>query len=92
MRLPKVDVSPKAVIKKMISLEDAIGKLVKRIDSHLRMSFKNYSGLGKEEKSTVIVNFLAVLELIKRGAIEAVQSENFSDFDIETREIKVPHY
>ncbi len=92
MRLPKVDISPKAVIKKMITLEDAIGKLVKRIDSHLRMSFRNYSGLGKEEKSTVIVDFLAVLELIKRGAIEAVQSENFSDFDIETREIKVPHY
>jgi segregation and condensation protein A len=92
MHLPKITVSPQAVVKKMITLEDAIGKLVKRIDQHLKMSFKKYSGLGKEEKSTVIVNFLAVLELIKRGAIDAVQKDNFSDFDIETREIKVPHY
>jgi segregation and condensation protein A len=92
IHLPKIDVSPQAIVKKMITLEDAIGKLVKRIDRHLKMSFKSYSGLGKEEKSTVIVTFLAVLELIKRGAVEAVQKENFSDFDIETREIKVPRY
>ena len=92
MHLPKIDVSPQAVVKKMITLEDAIGKLVKRIDRHLKMSFKTYSGIGKEEKSTVIVTFLAVLELIKRGAVEAIQKENFSDFEIETREIKVPQY
>lgn len=92
MHLPKIDVTPQAVVKKMITLEEAIGKLVKRIDKHLKMSFKKYAGLGKEEKSAVIVNFLAVLELIKRGAIEAIQKENFLDFDIETREIKVPHY
>ena len=92
IRLPKPDVSPQAVVKKMITLEDAIGKLVKRIEHHLKMSFKQYAGIGKEEKSTVIVTFLAVLELIKRGAVEAVQKENFSDFEIETREIKVPRY
>jgi len=92
MHLPKIDVTPQAVVKKMITLEDAIGKLVKRIDRHLKMSFKTYSGIGKEEKSTVIVTFLAVLELIKRGAVEAIQKENFSDFEIETREIKVPQY
>ncbi len=91
-RLPQMDVSPKAVIKKMVTLEDAIGRLVRRIDSHLRMSFKKYSGIGKEEKNMVIVSFLAVLELIKRGAIVAEQRENFADFEIETRDIKVPRY
>ncbi|MCX6736011.1 MAG: segregation/condensation protein A [Candidatus Parcubacteria bacterium] len=91
-RLPAMDVSPKGVIKKMVTLEDAIGRLVRRIDSHLRMSFKKYSGIGKEEKNMVIVSFLAVLELIKRGAIVAEQRENFADFDIETRDIKVPRY
>ncbi|MCK9351858.1 MAG: ScpA family protein [Candidatus Paceibacterota bacterium] len=92
MHLPKIVISPQAVVKKMITLEDAIGKLVKRIDRHLKMSFKQYSGIGKEEKAVVIVNFLAVLELIKRGAVDAIQKENFSDFDIETREIKTPRY
>lgn len=92
LNLPKAEITQKAVIKKMITLEDAMGKLVKRIESHLKMSFKKYSGIGKEEKQSVIVSFLAVLELIKRGAIEAVQKENFSDFDIETREVGVPKY
>ncbi|MFA5830424.1 MAG: segregation/condensation protein A [Candidatus Paceibacterota bacterium] len=91
-RLPQLDISPRAVIKKMVTLEDAITRLVRRIESHLKMSFKKYSGIGKEEKSMVIVSFLAVLELIKRGAIIAEQRENFADFDIETREIGVPHY
>jgi len=90
--LPELDVSPKAVVKKMVTLEDAIGKLVRRIEMHLKMSFKKYAGIGKEEKGMVIVSFLAVLELIKRGAIVAEQRENFSDFDIETREIGVPRY
>jgi len=91
-RLPQMDISPRAVVKKMVTLEDAIGKLVRRIESHLKMSFRRYSGIGKEEKTLVIVSFLAVLELIKRGAIVAEQRENFADFDIETREIGVPHY
>lgn len=91
-RLPQMDISPRAVVKKMVTLEDAIGKLVRRIESHLKMSFKKYAGIGREEKGMVIVSFLAVLELIKRGAIVAEQKENFSDFDIETREIGVPRY
>jgi len=92
LHLPKAEVTPQAVVRKMITLEEAMGNLVKRIDSHLKMSFKSYSGLGKEEKASVIVSFLAVLELIKRGAIEAVQNENFSDFEIETKKIGVPKY
>ncbi len=92
VHLPKIEVTPQAVVRKMITLEDAMGKLVERIDSHLKMSFKKYTGLGKEEKASVIVSFLAVLELIKRGAIEATQQENFSDFDIETRKVTVPRY
>jgi len=92
VRLPAKVKTPQAMIKKMITLEDAIGRLVKRIDTHLKMSFKKFSGFGREEKAIVIVSFLAVLELIKRGAVEAVQNQNFADFEIEQREIGVPKY
>jgi len=92
LHLPKNEPLPKAILRTKITLEEAMGKLVKRIDSHLKMSFKRYSGIGKEAKASVIVSFLAVLELIKRGAIGAVQDENFSDFEIETRKIGVPRY
>jgi len=92
VNLPKAEIAPKAVIKKMITLEDAMERLAKRIEAHLKVSFKKYSGLGKEEKQSVIVSFLAVLELIKRGAVDAEQKGNFEDFQIETRQVGVPRY
>jgi segregation and condensation protein A len=90
--LPKMEVIPRAVVKKMISLEDMMVKLLRRIESHLKTSFQKFSGLGKAEKINVIVSFLAVLELIKRGSIRAEQAENFADIEIETWEVSVPRY
>ncbi|MBI2120152.1 MAG: segregation/condensation protein A [Parcubacteria group bacterium] len=90
--LPKKEAIPKAVIKKMVSLEDTMAKLLRRIESHLKTSFKKFSGLGRAEKANVIVSFLAVLELIKRGSIHAEQEENFADIEIETWEVSVPRY
>jgi segregation and condensation protein A len=90
--LPKKEVMSRAVVKKMISLEDTMAKLLKRIESHLKTSFKKFSGLGKAEKANVIVSFLAVLELVKRGSIQAEQPENFADIEIETWEVSVPRY
>ncbi len=91
-RLPKREAISRAVVKKMISLEDVMVKLLERIKSHLKTSFIKFSGLGKAEKTNVIVSFLAVLELIKRGSIHADQAENFADIEIETREVSVPMY
>ncbi len=90
--LPKIEITPRAVVKKMISLEDTMAKLLRRIESHLKTSFQKFSGLGRAEKVNVIVSFLAVLELIKRGSIHAEQTENFADIEIETREVSVPRY
>ena len=90
--LPKKEIVPKAVIKKVISLEDMIVNLTHRIKSNLKMSFREFARMGKEEKVNVIVSFLAMLELVKQGVILVKQDDEFSDIEMETKHIGVPHY
>jgi segregation and condensation protein A len=92
--LPKPDIRPKATVRKVVSLEEMIGNLAERMAKTLKMSFFGFSGKGREttEKVHVIISFLALLELVKRGAIEANQENAFSDISMETRELGVPQY
>ncbi len=90
--LPKFEAKPKVKVTKVISLEEMITSLTKRIQSSLRMGFKDFSGMGKAEKVNVIVSFLAMLELVKQGIIEVNQKEKFDDIQMETRNVKVPSY
>ena len=88
----KVIAIPKKVIEKVISLEEVIENLTQRINKNLKMSFKEFSGIGKEEKINVIVSFLAMLELVKQGIVSVTQDEHFSDITIETDNIGTPKY
>lgn len=83
--LPKENSLPKAVVKKMISLEEMIESLAVRINEGMKMSFNSHFGLSageagargqltREKKVSVIVGFLAMLELVKRGIIRVTQS------------------
>lgn len=90
--LPKPEQLPKALVKKVISLEDMITSLTERIRSNLKLSFKEFAKVGKEEKVHVIVSFLAMLELVKQGVIRVNQENHNSDIDIETEEVGVPRY
>lgn len=83
---------PKKVVAKVISLEEVIENLAERITKNLRMSFKEFSGIGKREKVDVIVSFLAMLELVKQGAISVSQEQHFSDITIESDSVGVPKY
>ncbi len=95
---PKFEVKPKVKIAKVISLEEMIGDLTKRIQSSLKMSFRDFSGMGlpgqgKADRVNVIVSFLAMLELVKQGLIEAEQNDKFGDINMETKEVGgVPSY
>ncbi|MDQ3077099.1 MAG: segregation/condensation protein A [bacterium] len=90
--LPKKEFIPKAVVRKVISLEEMIGSLTQRIKSSLKMSFRDFANVGKHEKVHVIVSFLAMLELVKQGVIMVNQEKEFEDIHIETQEIGVPRY
>lgn len=90
--LPKKEFLPKALVQKVISLEEMIGNLTTRITSSLKMSFKEFSGAGKVERVNVIVGFLAMLELVKQGIITVVQERHFEDITMETENVGVPKY
>ncbi|MBU6232133.1 MAG: segregation/condensation protein A [Patescibacteria group bacterium] len=91
-RLPKKEALPKAVVKKVISLEDMIGNLTKRITAELKMSFRQFTSAHKEEKVNVIVSFLAMLELVKEGLLVVSQEQSFGEIMMETKEVSVPRY
>ncbi len=90
--LPKKVFTPEAVVEKVIHLEEVIDKLALRISTALSLSFREFAGMGKAKKTDVIVSFLALLELVKRGAISAAQQEHFADIMIESQGVSTPHY
>lgn len=95
-RFPKKTELKKALVQKVVSLEDIMEKLTKKIQSGLSMSFRQFSGSGsgtKEQKVEVIVSFLAMLELVKQGIMDVVQDRHFEDIKMETTEsLGVPRY
>lgn len=91
MTLPKVEVLPKVIVQKVISLEEMIGRLTARVQHGIKMNFRDFAG-SKEEKVNVIVGFLAMLELVKRGLIEVEQQNTFSDIEMQTKDIGIPKY
>lgn len=91
--LPKKEFIPRAIVRKVVSLEEMIINLAERIKKQLKMKFSEFSGRGKAEKIKVIVSFLAMLELVKQGAILVRQHSHFTDIDIESQEPSVvPDY
>ncbi|OHA92968.1 MAG: hypothetical protein A3H52_02840 [Candidatus Zambryskibacteria bacterium RIFCSPLOWO2_02_FULL_39_26] len=91
-QIPKKEFIPKAIVEKVISLEEMIESLTERIRKSMRMSFKDFSGHGKAEKLNVIVSFLAVLELVKQGIIRVTQDKEFRDIHMESDSVGVPRY
>jgi len=95
--LPKKVLSPKVFVEKVVSLEKMIEDLTERVKNSLSMSFKNFSGMKKDnftkkDKINIVVSFLAMLELVKQGAIVAKQTCQFGDIDMQTQEINIPDY
>jgi segregation and condensation protein A len=87
-KIPKKVFLPEVEVKKVISIEEMIDRLTDRIHKSLNMNFKEFAGVGitKEEKVTVIVSFLAMLELVRVGVVHVIQENNFEDIIINKRE------
>jgi len=96
--MPSKEKLPTTIVKKVISLEEMIGQLSERISSALKMSFRDFSkarssgGDSREQKVNVIVSFLAMLELIKRGVLAVRQESDFGDIEMETQTVSTPRY
>ena len=88
-RMPKKVFLPEVEVKKVFSIEEMIEKLTERIQNSLKFNFAEFAGKAatKEEKVFVIVGFLAMLELVRNGILDAVQNMETSDIIIEKLEI-----
>ncbi len=89
--IPIKNIVPETIVRKVISLEDMIVKLVDRVQNNLRLSFKEFAK-GSTEKVEIIVSFLAMLELVKQGAIDVVQENHFEDIHMEAQSVGTPRY
>lgn len=84
---------PKVQVKTIVSIEEMIDRLQQRVASALRLSFKEFAGVGKnKERGDVIVSFLALLELVKQGIIKATQEGKYGDITLESDSVSTPSY
>lgn len=93
---PQTPALPNVAVKKIISIEEMIERMAARVSSAFRLSFKEFSGIGKAKdthvRHEVIVSFLALLELVKQGILKAHQGEHFSDIMLEADSVSTPTY
>ncbi|OGG88344.1 hypothetical protein A2592_00830 [Candidatus Kaiserbacteria bacterium RIFOXYD1_FULL_42_15] len=89
--LPKKEFKPKVQVKATISLEDMMISLQKRIEKHIRTKFSELRAEATEHK-TVIVSFLAILELFKQGNVLVTQLGRYGDIEIVLEQGSTPRY
>ena len=87
-----VEELPEARVKPLVTIEEMMDRLAKRVQSAMTLSFNEFSG-NQKEKIEIIVSFLAVLELVKQDAVAAEQFTAHGDISIKhTAHSSVPHY
>jgi segregation and condensation protein A len=87
--MPKKTSLPEVEVKKVINIEEMIDKLTERIQSSMKINFRDFTGTAKtkEEKVFVIVGFLAMLELVRNGILNAIQETHGGDIIIGKEEV-----
>ncbi len=88
---PKSDKKPEKRVTKTISLEEMMNKVINRVHQHMSISFNTLTKEHKEKKN-VIISFLAILELVKLGNVEASQGNTFDDILVESKDPHLPSY
>lgn len=87
--MPKKVFLPEVEVRKVISIEEMIDNLTERIKNSLKMNFRDLHGQSgartKEERVVVIVGFLAMLELVRQGIMDAVQEADDGDIIMSRR-------
>lgn len=83
LKFPKIEKLKKVAVSQILKIEDVINNLLERINFTQNISLKEFSNsisnkfeTFEERKKVFIISFLAMLELIKNGAIDANQNEN----------------
>ena len=86
-KVPKEEKLPQVRVRRIMSIEEMIFGLTERIASASRVSFKEWQnsvkGSDKDAmKSNIIVSFLAMLEMVRQGMMDALQNTDFDDIEL----------
>lgn len=90
--MPKKVFLPEVEVRKVISIEEVIDNLTLRIEYAMQLSFSEFANKKsgrphtRAEKVHVIVSFLAMLELVRNGILDAVQNNHAEDILISKQE------
>lgn len=89
LKVPKKESLKQVAVKQVLKIEDIIEKLLERVKNSINISFKDFSNsitndinTFEEKKSSFIVSFLALLELIKSGVLNASQGDAHNEINI----------
>lgn len=82
---------PEARVRSTVTIEEMMDRLLERVQRKMSMTFSDFS-LDAKERVEVIVSFLALLELVKQGNVEADQHDTFSEITIKNTTTSVPNY
>ncbi len=90
---PPQNKKPETRVYKTISIREVIDTLYERIQKALSVNFNDIvvqapEGEPKEKKVYVIVSFLGMLELVRRGFVEAEQEGSFQNIRLQKQEQK----
>lgn len=80
-RLKPINPLPRAIIDRAITVKDKIEVIYNLLKKHRRLSFSQLLA-SAESKTEVIINFLALLELVKSGSAAIKQIKSFADLEI----------
>lgn len=88
--LPQKQLPARVSVKQTVRLESVVERIRDHIKRHLSASFKDLARGAKSRGETVLF-FVALLELVKEGVLEARQQDN-DDIALEHAEITTPRY
>lgn len=79
---PKPFVRDEVEVAAVVSLDQMIERLTDRVQQALKLSFRDFTN-GSSDVREVVVGFLAMLELVKRGFANVEQGAHFEEITIE---------
>ena len=89
--LPVTKPKPRVQVTPVITLEEMIDTIAKRVARDFKLLFTDLHP-PQTERKTVAVGFLAVLELCKQGRVLVSQPHVFADIHIEASRFETPRY
>jgi segregation and condensation protein A len=92
VRLPKLaEAYQRIAIEKKVRLEDIIVRVMERLTSTFSGTFSSLAESTRERGERVL-HFLALLELVRMGAVKAVQKDTLDEIYIERHDVSIPKY